>query len=56
MEGVKGVKGGLVRAWPGGPSGLALLKGVDRCEIYPPCVEELIVMDVGRRIFVGCFC
>ena len=29
MEGVKGVKGGLARPRPGGPSGLALLKGVD---------------------------
>ena len=29
VEGVKGVKGGSARAWPGGPSGLALLKGVD---------------------------
>ena len=29
MEGVKGVKGGLARAWPVGLDGLTLLKGVD---------------------------
>ena len=42
VEGVKGVKGGLVRPRPGGLDGLALLKGVDRYEIYPPCVEDLM--------------
>ena len=42
MEGVKGVKGGLARTWPGGLDGLTLLKGVDRYEINPPCVEDLM--------------
>ena len=46
MEGVKGVKGGLVRPRPGGLDGLALLKGVDRYEIYPPCVEDLLCYNV----------
>ena len=41
VEGVKGVKGGSARPRPEDPSGLALLKGVDRCENYPPCVEDL---------------
>ena len=48
MEGVKGVKGGLVRPRPVGLDGLALLKGVDRCEIYPLVVEDLI--DLPPRI------
>ena len=38
MEGVKGVKGGLARAWPGGLDGLTLLKGVDCTEEAPPSV------------------
>ena len=46
MEGVKGVKGALARSRPGGLDGLALLKGVDRFEIYPPCVEDLLCYNV----------
>ena len=29
-----------------GLDGLALLKGVDRYEIYPPCVEDLLCHNV----------
>ena len=36
MKGVKGVKGRLVRPWPGGLDGLTLLKGVDCTEEAPP--------------------
>ena len=41
VEGVKGVKGESALPLPRGLDGLALLKGVDRCEIYPPFVEDL---------------
>ena len=46
MEGVKGVKVALARPRKVGLDGLALLKGVDRYEIYPPCVEDLLCYNV----------
>ena len=36
-QGVKAWQGGFARPRPVGPNGLALLKGVDRCKIYPAC-------------------
>ena len=45
VEGVKGVKGGLVRPWPVGLDGLALLKGVD-CSETPPLRTSMEVSFV----------
>ena len=39
VEGVKGVKGGLARAWPVGLDGLTLLKGVDLPWTLDPSVR-----------------
>ena len=42
VEGVKGVKGESARPSREGLDGLALLRGVDHCESYPPFVEDLM--------------
>ena len=48
MEGVKGVKGGLARPLPGGPSGLALLKGVDRWENHSYSLRKVRSRPGGK--------
>ena len=48
-QGVKVWKSGFARPRASGLEGLTLLKGVDRCEIYPPLSWKISLID--RRVF-----